>query len=69
MVLMPGPVSSHLSYMGPPQIGFVFNLNDAKWDQSWEELRMVAEGNGGVANVSEKDPERPALGKWCIGQV
>jgi len=55
--------------MGPPQIGFVFNLHDAKWDQSLEELRLVAAGNGGLANVSKKDPQRPELGKWCERQA
>ncbi|KAJ1487343.1 hypothetical protein T484DRAFT_1786831, partial [Baffinella frigidus] len=50
-------------------IGFVFDPLEAAWDQSFEELRLVAAGNGGVANVSQMDPEQPELGTWCIGFV
>jgi len=34
-----------------------------------EELRLVAEGNGGVANVPEGSSERKDLGKWCSKQA
>ena len=54
---------------GPPQVGFVFNPPGDAWEQSLEELRLVAEGNGGVANVSRTDMERPGLGKWCSNQA
>ena len=55
--------------MGPPQIGFVFDLFEAAWDQRLKELRQVAEANGGVAHVSRLDPDRPALGVWCMTQA
>ena len=58
------------SCTGPPQIGFVFDRQEAAWDQSYKDMRLVAEGNGG--NVSKTDPERgsdPELGRWCENQV
>ena len=55
--------------MVPPQIGFVFDFLEAAWDQRLEELRLVAEGNGGVANVLETDPDRSELGVWCSNQA
>ena len=54
---------------GPPQVGFVFNLCDAAWEQSLEELRLVAEASGGVAHVLWTDPERPGLARWCAYQA
>ena len=42
---------------------------EAAWDKSFEELRLVAEANGGVAHVSQLDTERRALGKWCDNQA
>ena len=42
---------------------------DAAWDQSFEELRLVAKANGGVAHVSQDDLERPQLGIWCRTQA
>ena len=53
----------------PPQIGFDFNPLDTAWDKSLEELRLVAEANGGVAHVPQRDPERPELGLWCMTQA
>ncbi|KAJ1486856.1 hypothetical protein T484DRAFT_1890083 [Baffinella frigidus] len=50
------------------EIGFVFDFWEDAWDQSWEELRLVAAGNGGDAHVPQGDPERPALGRWCDTQ-
>ena len=38
-------------------------------DQRLEELRLFAEGNGGVAHVSRTDPDRPELGEWCHTQA
>ena len=60
---------SQPSCAGLPQIGFVFDPLEAAWDQSFEELRLVAEGNGGEAHVSRGDPERPELALWCSRQV
>ncbi|KAJ1486431.1 hypothetical protein T484DRAFT_1789583 [Baffinella frigidus] len=40
--------------------------NDAAWDERLEELRLFAQGNGGLANVSQRDPERPGLGRWTL---
>ena len=53
----------------PPQIGFDFDPLEAAWDKSFEELRLVAKANGGVAHVPQGDPERPKLGLWCMTQV
>ena len=56
----------------PPQINFYFSFDEAReaaWDQRLEELRLFAEGNEGVAHVSDGDPERPELGTWCRNQV
>ena len=54
---------------GPPQIGFDFDFLDAAWDKSFEELRLFAKANGGVAHVSKTHPERAKLGIWCNNQV
>ena len=45
------------------------STKDAAWDQRLEELRQVAVANGGVAHVSTLDPERSALGVWCMNQA
>jgi len=68
------PVTKHarfsqLSGMGPPQIGFVFDPFDAAWEQSFEELRLVAKDDGGKAHVPQGDSERPELGRWCFTQA
>ena len=55
--------------MGPPQIGFDFDFYEAAWKKSFEELRLFAKANGGVAHVPKRDPERPMLGRWCGTQV
>ena len=39
------------------------------WDERLEELRLVAEANGGKAHVPQGDSERPGLGVWCMTQV
>ena len=46
----------------PQQIGFDFRPHEAAWDKSFEELRLVAVANEGVAHVPRGDPERPELG-------
>ena len=66
---LPPGTKTGLSFAGPPQIGFVFDPLEEAWDTSFEELRAVAAGNGGVAHVTRRDPERPALGRWCNEQV
>ena len=43
--------------------------DEARWDQRLEELRLVAEANGGVAEVSVGEPERVALRTWCNRQA
>ena len=53
----------------PQQIGFDFRPHEAAWDKSFEELRLVAVANEGVAHVPRGDPERPELGKWCDNQA
>ena len=42
---------------------------DAAWDKSFEELRLFAKANGGVAHVSQTHPARAKLGRWCDNQV
>ncbi|KAJ1472546.1 hypothetical protein T484DRAFT_1975134 [Baffinella frigidus] len=49
------------------EIGFVFD--EDTWDQSFEELRLFAEGNGGVAHVPQRDSGRLELGIWCRVQM
>ena len=51
------------------QIGFEFDPSEAAWDKSFEELRLVAAADGGVAHVSTSDPDRQALGEWCNTQA
>ncbi|KAJ1472545.1 hypothetical protein T484DRAFT_1839932 [Baffinella frigidus] len=51
------------------EIGFDFDRQEVAWNQRLEELRLVAEGNGGVAHVHQRDPERPELGRWCDNQI
>ena len=56
----------------PLQIKFDFSFDEAReaaWNQRLEELRLFAEGNGGVAHVSTTDPEQPELGSWCHKQA
>ena len=45
------------------------SANDAKWDRRLEELRLVAEANGGKADVPQGDPVQPELGRWCAKQA
>ena len=60
---------SQLSCTGPPQVGFVFEHREDAWEQSFEELRLVAKANGGQAHVSTLDLERRELAEWCVTQV
>jgi hypothetical protein len=43
--------------------------NDAQWNKRLEELRQVANANGGKANVPQRNLEQPALGNWCMTQA
>jgi hypothetical protein len=43
--------------------------HDVKWDKAFDELRVIAAANGGKAHVTQRDPERPGLGTWCVHQV
>jgi len=57
------------SCTGPPQIEFVFDPLEAAWEQSYKELCLVSDANGGVAHVSTLDPGRQILGVWCMHQA
>ena len=43
--------------------------HDARWKMRLEELRQVANANGGKANVPQRNREQPELGNWCMTQV
>ena len=67
MQILPGLLN--LVAMGPPQIEFDFELSEALWKKSFEELRLFAKANGGVAHVSQTHPARSELGRWCATQA
>ena len=67
------PEKQHLSYLTAEgirkleSIGFVWNANDAKWEQKYQELVEYKKRHG-HCNVPTPFRENPPLGKWVSQQ-
>ena len=49
-------------------LGFVWNPQDAAWEEMFEELNAYKETHDGDCNVPTRWPENPQLGSWVTKQ-